>query len=92
MNINFIKSTLKSKKTTLFLLKKKIIDGLDFLPPIIKILKILKEYEHIYYNSQIGFTLQTMLLLAPICLNDTDDIVKKKFNLVSKFISVYKSY
>lgn len=47
-----------------------------------------KEYEHIYYNAQIGFTLQTMLLLAPICLNDTEDIVKKKFNLVSKFIDL----
>ena len=47
-----------------------------------------KEFEHIYYNSQIGFTLQTMLLLAPICVYDSAEIVKRKLNLVAKFIDL----
>ena len=45
--------------------------------------------EHIYYNSHLGFTLQSQLLLAPICYEDTSEIVNKKLELTSKFIDLY---
>lgn len=48
-----------------------------------------QEYSHIYYNSQLGFTLQSQLLLAPICYNDTTEIVDNKLELTSKFIDLY---
>lgn len=57
----------------------------------------IKEYEnnfnpdqkYIYYNAKLGFTLQTQLLLAPICLNDNEETINKKLELVSKFIDMY---
>lgn len=57
----------------------------------------IKKYEHnfyagtkyIYYNSQVDFTLQSQLLLAPICYEDDWDIIKEKMNLVARFIDLY---
>ncbi len=47
-----------------------------------------EEFKYIYYNAQLGFTLQTMLLLAPICVNDDVETIKQKLILVSKFIDL----
>lgn len=44
--------------------------------------------EHIFYNAQHGFTLQYMLLLAPLKPDDGSDIVQKKLRLVSRFIDI----
>ena len=48
-----------------------------------------ENYKYIYYNAQLGFTLQMQLLLAPINLNDNDEIINKKLDLVSKYIDMY---
>ncbi|MBQ7202045.1 DUF262 domain-containing protein [Candidatus Saccharibacteria bacterium] len=48
-----------------------------------------QNHSYIYYNSHLGFTLQSQLLLAPICYNDTSDTVNKKLDLTSKFIDLY---
>lgn len=48
-----------------------------------------EDYKYIYYNAQLGFTLQMQLLLAPINLNDNDEIINKKLDLVSKYIDMY---
>ena len=50
--------------------------------------KFNNEYKYVYYNAQLGFTLQTMLLFAPICLNDSEEIIKKKIEIVSAFIDL----
>lgn len=46
------------------------------------------KFKYVYYNSKIEFTLQPLLLLAPICMEDTDEIIDKKINLVSAFIDL----
>lgn len=48
-----------------------------------------KEHKYIYYNAKLGFTLQMQLLFAPICLSDTEEVINKKLDLVSKFIDIY---
>ena len=48
-----------------------------------------EETEYIYYNAQIEFTMQTQLLLAPICDEDDLTAVKKKMNFVARFIELY---
>lgn len=44
--------------------------------------------EHVLYNAQLGFTLQYMLLLAPLTPNDTDEVVLEKLRLVAQFIDI----
>jgi uncharacterized protein with ParB-like and HNH nuclease domain len=44
--------------------------------------------EHVRYNADHGFTLQNMLLLAPLCSEDNDEVVKLKLNLVSRFVDI----
>lgn len=41
---------------------------------------------YVYYNSKLGFTLQSQLLMAAISHTDSWEIINKKFNLVSQFI------
>lgn len=48
----------------------------------------LEETKYIYYNAQVNFTLQTQLLLAPICYEDTQDIIIQKINLVARYIDL----
>ena len=43
----------------------------------------------VYYNAQLGFTLQPQLLLAPICYEDNWDTIYEKINLVSRFIDLF---
>ena len=44
--------------------------------------------EHVFYNAQHGFTLQYLLLLAPLKPNDSEAVVRKKLRLVSRFIDI----
>jgi hypothetical protein len=44
--------------------------------------------EHVLYNAQYGFTLQYMLLLAPLKPDDADTVVRKKLQLVGRFMDI----
>lgn len=44
--------------------------------------------EHVLYNAQHGFTLQYMLLLAPLKPDDSEAIVNHKLQLVARFIDI----
>ncbi len=44
--------------------------------------------EHILYNAQHKFTLQYMVLLAPLKPNDTTKIINTKLKLVAQFIDI----
>ena len=47
-----------------------------------------EETKYIYYNSQVNFTLQPQLLLAPICYDDSWETITEKMNLVARFIDL----
>ena len=42
--------------------------------------------EHVLYNAKLGFTLQHMVLLAPLRRGDADDVVRTKLRLAATFI------
>jgi hypothetical protein len=42
----------------------------------------------VFYNAQQGFTLQFMLLLSPLKLDDSDVVVGKKLNVVSRYLDI----
>lgn len=44
--------------------------------------------EAVLYNAHHGFTLQYMLLLAPLRTNDTDDVARRKVNLVARYLDI----
>lgn len=44
--------------------------------------------EVVYYNAQLGFTLQYMLLLAPLCPTDNPESVSKKLRIVARFVDI----
>lgn len=44
--------------------------------------------EHIYYNAQLGFTLQNMILLSPLCPNDEKKTIDLKLRLTARFIDI----
>ncbi len=44
--------------------------------------------EHIRFNAQRGFTLQPMLLLAPLRFTDTDDLITVKLRLVAMYLDI----
>ena len=44
--------------------------------------------EHIFYNAQHGFTLQNMLLLAPLTPNDNAATVDLKLGLTARYVDV----
>lgn len=48
-----------------------------------------EETKYVYYNSQLNFTFQAQLLLAPICYEDNWEIIFEKLNLVARFIDLY---
>lgn len=50
--------------------------------------KPVEGLECIFYNAQIKFTLQHMLLLAPLRPDDKDEIIKKKLRIVSRFLDI----
>ncbi|MGM0743181.1 MAG: DUF262 domain-containing protein [Pseudomonadota bacterium] len=44
--------------------------------------------EHVFYNAQLGFSLQYMLLLAPLTPEDDDDTALLKCQIVARFIDI----
>jgi hypothetical protein len=44
--------------------------------------------ELVHYSAQLGFTLQYLLLLAPLVPGDSDEVVLAKADLVSRFIDI----
>lgn len=44
--------------------------------------------EHIFYNAQHGFTLQNMLLLAPLKPHDDLATVNRKFAIVARYVDI----
>ena len=50
--------------------------------------RITPKLEHIYFNSQYGFTLQTMLLLSPLLPEDSETTIFNKLNHVSTFLDI----
>ena len=44
--------------------------------------------QHIFYNAGHGFTLQEMLLLAPLCPGDSEATIKVKLRLVARFVDI----
>jgi uncharacterized protein with ParB-like and HNH nuclease domain len=44
-------------------------------------------WEHVYYNAQYDFTLQYMLLLAPLKPGDDDATIQRKVRLVAMYIN-----
>lgn len=47
------------------------------------------DYKEVFCNASQDFTLQPLLILSAINLNDNDEIVDKKIKLVSKFIDIF---
>ena len=54
-------------------------------------IKLQKDTEHIYYIDDWGIatSLSYPLLLAPLNIDDTDEIIKMKMNLVAKYIETF---
>lgn len=44
--------------------------------------------EHVLYNAQQGFTLQYMLLLAPLRPDDSESVVTRKIGLVARYLDI----
>ena len=44
--------------------------------------------KYVYYNAQVNFTLQPQLLLAPICYEDTWEVIIEKLNITARFIDI----
>ncbi|MBK7482308.1 MAG: DUF262 domain-containing protein [Flavobacteriales bacterium] len=44
--------------------------------------------EHVLYNAQHGFTLQYMLLMAPLKPDDSDEVVVRKAGLVARYLDI----
>lgn len=74
----------------------------DYVDLVDRIEYFSKKYEHIHkcmaerdaekyfylvVNSDYGFTLQPALILASIAYNDSDEVVEKKIQIVSKYIT-----
>ncbi len=50
--------------------------------------RLVPGLEHVFYNAQNGFTLQYMLLLAPLTPEDHDGIAILKMGLVARFVDI----
>lgn len=44
--------------------------------------------EHVHYNAQLGFTLQYLLLLAPLTPDDSDDVAMRKVRIIARFVDI----
>ena len=44
--------------------------------------------EHVYYNAAQGFTLQDILLLAPLRTDDAEETIMLKLRLVARFVDI----
>ena len=45
-------------------------------------------FEHIFYNTQAGLTLQPMILLAPLKPNDSEAIIRTKWRLCAMYLDI----
>lgn len=45
--------------------------------------------EHIRYNAHRGFTLQPMLLMAPIRVSDSEELIHKKLRLAAIYLDIF---
>lgn len=50
--------------------------------------KPLPGLEHVLYNAQHGFTLQHMLLLAPLRPDDSEPVIVRKIGLVAQYLDI----
>ncbi|MCY4101750.1 MAG: DUF262 domain-containing protein [bacterium] len=50
--------------------------------------ELIQGLEHIYYNADHGFTLQDILLLAPLRVDDTAPTIERKMRLVAQFVDI----
>ena len=50
--------------------------------------KTIAGLEHVRYNAQHGFTLQYMLLLAPLRPDDSEPVVVRKVGLVAQYLDI----
>jgi uncharacterized protein with ParB-like and HNH nuclease domain len=50
--------------------------------------QLVSGLEHVFYNAQHGFTLQNLLLLAPLKPEDKDETVLQKLELVARFVDI----
>ena len=50
--------------------------------------KLVPRLEHILYNAQHGFTLQNILLLAPLKPDDSEATVNRKLSLVARYVNI----
>lgn len=50
--------------------------------------KPIEGLEHVLYNADHGFTLQHMLLLAPLRPDDNDAVLKQKLRVVARFVDI----
>lgn len=53
--------------------------------------KLVPGLDHVLYNAQHGFTLQYMVLLAPLQPDDPDDVVISKLRLAGTFLDILLS-
>ena len=49
------------------------------------------DFEYVFYNADRDFNLQYQIILASICLDDSQEIIDKKIKLISCFIDQYIS-
>ena len=52
-------------------------------------IKLTRGLEYVYYNSENNFTLQDVLILAPIRPDDDIDTIDKKIRLVAGYIDIF---
>ena len=45
--------------------------------------------KYIFYNAQLTFTLQSQILMAPICSDDDEATVMRKINLAARYIDLF---
>ncbi|MCY2950041.1 MAG: DUF262 domain-containing protein [Planctomycetota bacterium] len=50
--------------------------------------KLIPGLEHVFYNAQLGFTLQFMLILAPLRPEDSEAVIMRKIGLVARFVDI----
>lgn len=49
---------------------------------------IITRIEPVFYNARLAFTLQYPLLLAPLCVSDNEEVINRKFYVVSSYIDI----
>ncbi len=54
--------------------------------------KPVQGLEHVLYNAEHGFTLQYLLLLAPLLAGDGDSVVVQKCRLVARFLDIFLAW